>query len=95
MARRTSGACAGHVGVGADGDPFQQQEQRAEHDELRGNRSSRVDELRQECSEQQNSLGIARCHQKLLPRQSDNANWRAGHKLLGLGIGAPQLPGQV
>jgi hypothetical protein len=26
---------------------------------LRGNRSSRVDELRQECGKQQNGLGIA------------------------------------
>jgi hypothetical protein len=48
-----------HVGVGADGDPFQHQEQRAEYGELLGHGLGRVDELRQECGEDQDCLWVA------------------------------------
>ncbi|MCP2021742.1 UNVERIFIED_ORG: hypothetical protein J2Y84_002459 [Pseudomonas reinekei] len=48
-----------HVGIGADGDPFQHQKQRARHYELRRNGLGRVDELRQESGEDQDRLGVA------------------------------------
>ena len=47
-----------HVGVSADGDPFQHQKQRAQHHELRRNGVGRVDELRQERGENQDGLGV-------------------------------------
>jgi hypothetical protein len=47
-----------HVGVGADGDPFQDQEQRAQQRKLRGDRSARVDKLREERGEDQDRFRI-------------------------------------
>lgn len=48
-----------HIGVGADSDPLQDQEQHAEHQELGGHRRLRVDELRQEGGEDEDGFRIA------------------------------------
>ena len=48
-----------HIGVGADGEPFQRQEHRSQQGKLRRDRTCRVDELRQEGGKNQDCLGIA------------------------------------